>query len=127
MELRNIAAVPAILTRTVVNETRLAAALISRITYRIQRDALVRDEEQPWIVSAPPWEGPEGPMPSDEVLYRGGVDLFVFGKACAPKGRPTNSLEFRVSSRGFQCRLLVFGDRVWTKKSGQLVASESKP
>lgn len=127
MQLTNSAAVPALLARTVINETRLAAALVSRISYRIENDTLVRDEEQPWIVSAPPWGGPEGPMPSDEVLYRGGVDLFVFGTARAPNGRPTNSLPVRVSCRGFQCQFLVFGDRVWTRKAGQLVATEPKP
>jgi hypothetical protein len=127
MKFTNLAAVPAILNRTVVNETRLAAALVARITYRIEKDTLVRDEEQPWIVSAPPWDSPEGPMPSDEVLYRGGIDLFVFGKARAAKGRPTGCVAVRIRCRDFQCGILAIGDRVWAKKWGQLMATEPKP
>jgi len=66
-------------------------------------------------------------MPSDEVLYRGGVDLFVFGKARAPKGRPAAFVKVRISCRGFQCQILAFGDRVWTKRGRQFVATEPRP
>jgi hypothetical protein len=117
MELVNLANVPAMLTRTVVNETRMAAALVARMTYRIEKgNNLVPSEEHSWLVSAAPWNGPEGPMPSDEVLYRGGVDLFVFGKARAERGRPVSFVMVRVSCRGFKCQVLAIGDRVWTRK-----------
>ena len=111
MELDNATGLPALLFRTVVDDTRMAAAVIARITYLIGADGqLRRGEAQPWGVSAAPWDGPAGPMPSDDVFYRGGVDLFVFGEAWAPGGRPAPTSELRLSVGGrFQVALAVFG------------------
>jgi hypothetical protein len=66
-------------------------------------------------------------MPSDEVFYRGGVDLFIFGKARTPRGRPTSCVAVKVSCRDFRYEILVFGDRVWAKNRGQFTATAPKP
>src|SRR3569623_182697 len=92
MELANVTGFPALLFRTAIDQTRRAAAVVARVSYRIAPGGqLTRAEEQPWGVSRAPWEGPAGPMPSDEVFYRGGVAQFVFGEAWAPGGRPVSS------------------------------------
>ena len=129
MELDNATGLPALLFRTVVDDTRMAAAVIARITYLIGADGqLRRGEAQPWGVSAAPWDGPAGPMPSDDVFYRGGVDLFVFGEAWAPGGRPAPTSELRLSGGGrVKIALAVFGQRVWSGRSGALEISPPRP
>ena len=104
MDLTNETGLPAFLMRTAIEENRIAAAAFARVSYDIQRDGrLERRAEQPWIVSRAPWVGPRGPMPSDEVFYRGGVDIFVFGRAWAPGGRPAKAVLVRVTvGRAFE-------------------------
>jgi len=133
MELANVTGFPALLFRTAIDQTRMAAAVVARVTYRIAPGGqLTRAEEQPWGVSRAPWEGPAGPMPSDEVFYRGGVDLFVFGEAWAPGGRPVSSGQVQVRVRDrfedrVEATLAVFGDRVWTGRAGALKMSPPAP
>jgi len=129
MELANGTGLPALLFRTVADEARMAAAVVARVTYDITPDGqLTRAEAQPWGVSREPWEGPAGPMPSDAVFYRGGVDLFVFGEAWAPGGRPVTHSHLRVQvADRFEATFAVFGDRVWTGRAGALKISPPAP
>jgi hypothetical protein len=129
MELTNLADVPGYLFRTVIDDTRLAAALIARVTYHINADgSLTKTADQPWILSSAPWDGPAGKMPSDQVFHRGGVDLFIFGQAWAPRQRSTGAMlvKWELSS-GFRSQIAVFGDRVWVRQGRQLVASTPRP
>jgi len=129
MELDNATGLPALLFRSVVDDTRMAAAVIARVTYLVGAGGqLQRSEEQPWGVSPAPWVGPAGPMPSDDVFYRGGVDLFVFGEAWTAGGRPAPTSEVRLDVGGrFQAALAVFGDRVWSGRPGALKPSAPRP
>lgn len=129
IELANPTGLPALLFRTAVDETRMAAAVIARVTYDIAAGGqLIRAEAQPWGVSREAWEGPAGPMPSDEIFYRGGVDLFVFGEAWAWGGRPTTASEVRVRIVDrVQAVIAVFGDRVWTRRGGRSSISPPAP
>lgn len=129
MELTNHTGLPALLMRAAIGEDRIAAAAFARISYDIRPDGrLARRAEQPWIVSRPPWEGPRGPMPSDEVFYKGGVDLFVFGQAWTPRGRPAKASLVRVTiGRTFEAQMFVFGDRVWRGHGRQSIASDPQP
>lgn len=129
MDLINQTGLPAFLMRTVLDEHRMASAVFARITYDIRPDGtLVRRDEQPWIVSRPPWEGPRGPMPSDEVFYRGGVDVFVFGQAWTPRGRPAPASVVRVTvGQALDTKIFVFGDRVWQGRGRLLTASVPRP
>lgn len=117
MRLENATGLPAQLFRTIVGQDRIAAALVARVTYDLREGKLERSDEQPWIVSPGPWEGPEGPMGSDEVLYRGGVDLIVFGQAWTPRARPEHVSEVKVFYGDFRYTLLIFGERVWQNGS----------
>lgn len=129
MQLTNETGLPAFLYRTVIDEHRMAAALIARVTYRIGPDGkLARDQEQPWIVSKGPWDGPAGPMHSDEVFLRGGVDVLIFGHARAPGGKPVTTMPFRVTlGSRFRYELTVVGDRVWTGRGDALRPSAPQP
>jgi hypothetical protein len=129
MELTNQTGLPAFLMRTVIDERRIAAAVFARISCDIRPDGtLARCAEQPWIVSRPPWDGPKGPMPSDEVFYRGGVDVFVFGRAWTPRGRPAQASLVRVRvGSALDTRIFVFGDRVWEGRGRSPAASPPRP
>ena len=129
IELSNPTGLPALLFRTAIDETRMAAAVVARVTYRVAAGgALRRAEEQSWAVSRTPWEGPAGPMPSDEVFYRGGVDLFVFGEAWAPGGRRAAASQVRVQLAGrLRAVIAVFGDRMWAGRPGALRISPPAP
>lgn len=129
MNLTNETGFSAFLMRTVIDEQRIASAVFARITYDVRSDgSLARAAEQPWIVSRPPWDGPKGPMPSDEVFYRGGVDVFVFGQAWTARGRPAPASVVRVTvGRTLDAKIFVFGDRVWQGRGRSLTASPPRP
>lgn len=119
MELQNHAGVPAILWRTAIDEHRIAAAVVARITYRIEKGWLRLADEQAWGVDKAEWEGPVGPMPADDCFIRGGIDLMVFGSARAPGGRPRPRIEVRVGLGSFTTGVDVYGERVWSAGFGR--------
>ena len=81
MELVNSTPYPAQIFRTVIDQERIAASVFARLTFDIAAGSLSLSHEQSWPVSAPPWDSPYGPMDSDEVFWKGGVDVFLFGHA----------------------------------------------
>jgi hypothetical protein len=119
MELDNHARVPAILWRTAIDEHRIAAAVVARITYRLERGWLRLDDEQPWLVDKAEWEGPLGPMPPDDCFIRGGIDLMIFGSARALGGRPRPRIDVRVALGSFATGVDVYGERVWAAGFGR--------
>ncbi len=68
MELTNHTRYPALIARMVAAEDRIAASVLVRVKYRIERGRLVPSNEQPWGVSQGPWEGPAGLMEGDLVF-----------------------------------------------------------
>lgn len=118
MELDNHTRYPAGIFRTVIDQHRIAASVLARITFDIRDGVLVPSEEQPWIVSGPPWESPYGPMDGDEVFYKGGVDLFLFAHARAPGGRPVRQMEVRITVGTWQRSIRVTGERAWVRGAG---------
>lgn len=127
MELLNDTRFPAGIFRTVIDEERIAASVLARVTYDWVDGLLTPSTEQAWGVSAPPWESPYGAMDSDEVFYKGGVDLFIFGQAYAPAEQETTQVEVTLEVGPFQRRAIVFGDRVWERRDNSLVPSAPKP
>ncbi|HOM29963.1 MAG TPA: DUF2169 domain-containing protein [Deltaproteobacteria bacterium] len=127
MLLTNSTPFPAMLFRGVVDDRRLFASVVCRVTYSIVDGTLKAAPEQVWRVSAEPWEGPYGPMDSDEVFYTGGVDVFAFGSA-RPHRPETGVMEVSVEvGSSFTYSIVVFGRRVWRKVKGSLVASPPAP
>ncbi|CAN98316.1 hypothetical protein sce8146 [Sorangium cellulosum So ce56] len=128
MELVNRTGFPAGIFRTVIDDDRLAASVLARITFDVRRGgALTPSEEQSWIVSGPPWESPCGPMDSDEVFYKGGVDVFLFGHARAPGGREVSQMEVKIAVGDWSRTIRVIGDRVWRRSGDQLRPSAPMP
>jgi hypothetical protein len=128
MKLANATRYPAMLYRGVIEDRRMLGALFARVTYGITGGRLRIADEQSWKVSPPPWESEYGPMDSDEVFYRGGVDLFVFGSARAPGGKPAPRVDVTVEAgAAFTARVAAFGERRWEKKRRTIAASDPEP
>jgi hypothetical protein len=129
MDCENQTPFPAMLLTTVIDETRMAAAMIVRVTYEVREGNLVPSNEQPWIVSIEPWDSPLGPFEADQPFRKGGVDLFVAGSACTPGQQAQPQLEVSVAVGGFRASAIVFGARFWREKGvGRgLVPSEPIP
>lgn len=128
MQLDNQTPYPAALFRGVIRDDRLCASLVARVTYDIVGTQLVPSGEQVWPVFPCPWTSPYGPMVGDELFYRGGVDVFAFGAARAPNGRAVPRVDVRIEvGEHFSASVAVFGDRVWERRGGTLVASAPVP
>ena len=107
---------PAALPRTVLDEERSCASLVARVTYAIVDGRLEPAPEQSWLVSLTPHETPRGPKEADGPFMKGGVDLYVFGSARAPKDRAARSVEVGISVGRFTRRAVVRGNRHWQKR-----------
>jgi len=127
MKLENRTPFPAHLFRTTIDDDRLAAAVIARVTFDVEDGICTVAPEQVWQVSPGPWEGPHGPMEGDDVFVRGGVDLLVFGHARPPSGVPTDALTVAVEVGAFRRALWVYGNRVWERDAGDLRPSSPEP
>ena len=127
MELDNQTPFPAALFRGCIDEERIAASVVVRRTFDLAGGYLVRAAEEVWPVSGGPWGSPAGPMAGDDLYYKGGVDLFVFGSARSAK--PVPRLDVAVEAGPvFKYSVAVFGERVWTKAAdGSVVPGAPKP
>jgi len=129
MDLENRTDLPALLFRTALTGDRFAASVIARVTYDILPVGRLRiSPDQVWQTSAGPWDSEYGPMDGDEVFYRGGVDLMVFGFARSPDRRPVTAMEVvaRAGSE-FERRLRITGKRLWQGSGENLRISEPEP
>lgn len=109
------------LLRGAIDDERMSASALMRVTFDIVRAQLVVAEQQPYIVSEAPWESPRGEFEQDQVFKRGGVDLFVFGNAIAPNGRPALSSTITIAVGDvFRRDVQVFGPRTWRRILGGL-------
>ena len=126
MELTNLTRYPAGLFRSVIDDNRFAAALVSRVTFDMTPNCQDPSDEQPWIVSAAPWKNEHGQMDGDEVFYRGGVDVFLFGNAWAP-GRAVTEMNVTLEVGTFRRHTLVLGDRAWVRRGRNLTPTAPVP
>ncbi len=99
MELLNYTPFPALMTRFGASPDVMGASLVARVTYDLRDGIATPSDEQSWIVSPKPWECEYGPMEADEVFYKGGTDLFVFGSARTPRQRPLTEMIRRWDDR----------------------------
>ena len=128
MELENQTPYPAGLFGGCIDEERICAGLVARCTYKLSWGRLDPLPEQTWQVSPGPWDSPYGKMPGDDLFYRGGVDLFVFGSARAPKGKRLRRVDVTVEvGEAFRHTIAVFGNRTWQRRDRTLVPSEPEP
>lgn len=123
MELTNRTRFPAHLFRGYLGGDTLMGSLAVRITYDLSDGDLVPADDQPWLLHAAPWDSPYGPLPGDELFYRSGTDVFVFG-SCRPMV-PVSRFEVSVEIEpDFRCAVAVFGRRVWRREGTGFVKSE---
>jgi len=128
MELINLTKFPADLYRGMIDDVRLFGSVFARVTYHIVDSVLAISPEQPWKVSAPPWNCEYCAMDSDEIFYKGGVDVFVFGSAKSTGDRESDRVDIRFAiGEDFVRYLTVFGERIWKKESNRLVAGSPHP
>lgn len=127
MELVNTTPYPAQIFRTVIDQERIAASVLARLTFDIVGGSLSPSSTQSWPVSGLPWDSPYGPMDGDEVFWRGGVDVFLFGHARSPGVQPVSRMQVHVGVGAWQYSLLVIGDRRWQRRRDALVPSDPVP
>ncbi|MDN5938199.1 MAG: DUF2169 domain-containing protein [Salinisphaera sp.] len=129
MELENHTHVPALLYRAALENNRFVASIMARVTYDILATGDLRvSPDQVWQASPGPWKSDYGPMDGDEVFYRGGVDVMIFGSARAPGGQPISHMNLAIQvGEAFEYRLNITGDRVWQADGERLVASAPEP
>ncbi|MBZ5711707.1 DUF2169 family type VI secretion system accessory protein [Nannocystis pusilla] len=112
MQFFNYTPYPAYLFRGCIEARKVLACAMLRVTYDIVDGRLKPADDQPWGVSPAPWQGPYGPMPSDQRYVRGGVDLLVFGSARSARPVPSIEVVAQVGAR-WRARILAWGDRHW--------------
>jgi hypothetical protein len=128
MEGRNETPFPAILLTSLVDDDRMTASMIARATFDIEGDRLTPAVDQPWVASVEPWDSPLGAFEPDQPYRKGGVDVFVRGSACAPRGEPAKEVSLEVEIGSFRASAIAVGQRVWQKGAfGNLVPSEPIP
>jgi hypothetical protein len=121
MILVNETSLPAALLSTVIDDERIAASVLVRVTYRVAPAGgpLELDAEQPWLVSGAPQKTPYGVVEAETPFMKGGVDLFLFGAARAPGKVPVSQMQVTMSVGDFMRRANVHGERIWLRKGGK--------
>lgn len=125
MELINHTPYSSLMYRTALENDRLASAVMLRATYDIIEGQASVSNHQILPLSEEPIKSEYGPIESDMVYRRGGVDVFVFGKAVAPNKIPVKKMKVGVLiGNKVRYEVLVFGNRYWRSNSAGLSISE---
>lgn len=114
--------------RTALEKDRFAAAVIVRVTYDIKAGKAIPTNQQTWPLSVEPRETEYGPIESDLIYRKGGVDILILGKAIASEGKALKQMEVSVHLKNqIHNKMLVFGDRYWKKNLFGISISEPEP
>lgn len=115
--------------RTALQNNTIATALMCRITYDVLEDGKTKiSDKQDWKLHQTYWESEFGPMDTDDVYTKGGVDVMVFGSAEAPKGKTITEGEVVININNKPIhRIKVFGERKWKSFLGSLSISQPEP
>jgi len=130
MELINNTPYPVLMFKTGLGDDKFAMSVAVRITYDIEENGnAVISQNQEWKLSREPWQSEYGPIESDDVFRRGGVDILVFGSAKSPnRDIPVHSMDVVVNyNNRIINKIIVFGDRVWKKSLLGMEISTPKP
>lgn len=125
MKLANDTPLPADLLRTTIDKERIAASVLARATFTFAKGRPELTEEQVWKICKEPTLTEHGMMEMDQVLRKGGVDLFLFGTVTAPAR--TTAMRMGLDVGSFRRQAIVIGDRVWRKSGGKLVPTPPAP
>ncbi|MBS1588553.1 MAG: DUF2169 domain-containing protein [Bacteroidetes bacterium] len=128
MELINNTAYPHLLFRTAMLDDMMAVAPMLRVTYDVRNGICTPSKEQFWKLDPAPWEGLYGPMESDYVFQRGGIDVMVFGNAVAPNNIPIQRMLVKVAIAGkLSKEIMVIGNRKWKQMVTGLSITNPEP
>lgn len=105
----------------------LLGVVVLKVTYRVEDDGSVVLDDDQLEIREEPDEGELGWVPQDTVPRKPRVDVFAFGHARAPEGRPVPSLTVRLQVGDTTRDVWVFGDRRWVERNGRIVATEPEP
>jgi Uncharacterized protein conserved in bacteria (DUF2169) len=97
----------------------------AKVTYQLENGWLIPvSADQAWPVFNKPFVF-EGATLGPELEFRkSGIDIFVFGKARAPRGQPVPRMRVTLECGRLRHQTEIFGDRVWTRSKGGLAASD---
>jgi hypothetical protein len=127
MEFENRTRYPAHFWRAAIADRLCAASVMLRVTFDLRGGIARPSDEQPWVTSRVPWTSPHGPIEGDDLFYRGGCDVFLFGSARPASGRPVTAMDVSIEVGAFRRSVRVTGDRVWLRQGDALVPSEPMP
>jgi hypothetical protein len=129
VELDNDTGLNATLLRQSIDDDRMLAAVVCRVSFEWNDDAPGRraEDQSRWPLKPEPEPTPWGVLEPEPTFHRDGVDLFVFGDAIAPAERPTVAMQVRIEAPDFERSALVLGERRWVKHLGVLQPSEPTP
>ena len=127
MDFVNRSGLPAELLRTTIDEARIAASVLVRATFIVGRGEPTLADDQTWKICKEPVSTEYGVMETDQLLRKGGVDLFLFGTVVAPGRAPIAAMQVGLDVGRFSRRAIAVGDRVWRKAGGVLVATPPQP
>ncbi len=127
MNLANHTPLSAELLRTTIDEERILASVLVRATFTFAKGRSELADEQPWKICKEPTPTEHGMMEADQILRKGGVDLFLFGTVTAPGRGGTTAMRIRLEVGRFRREAIVVGDRVWRKAGGKLVPTPPIP
>jgi len=118
MELENTTHLCARIFRGEPEPGLMLGVVVAKVAFDVAGDGSVSaaSADQVEILEDPEMT-PLGALPSDQVPYRPGVDVFVHALAYAPSGRPTAAMAVGARLGGFERELLVVGDRQWTRST----------
>lgn len=115
--------------RAALDEDIIAMAIMCKITYDVLEDGNLKiSETQDWELHQSIWESEYGPMDTDDVYTKGGIDIMVFGSAKAPKGKEVteSKVSIEVNDKTIH-KVKIFGNRTWKSFLGILSISEPEP
>lgn len=129
MEFINNTSFHTLIHRASLNEDLIAMAVMCKVTYDILEDGTAKiSEQQDWELHQTFWESEYGPMDTDDVYTKGGIDIMVFGSAKAPKGKTVSESDVIINiNDNILHKIKVFGNRTWKSFFGSLSSSAPEP
>lgn len=93
----------------------MLATVVVKVVYEVGPDGtLSRQAAEEAVIREQDEDSPLGLLPGDQVPYRSGVNVYVHGQAYAPGGS-ARAMEVALALDGLEHRVLVVGDRYWTR------------
>lgn len=125
MDFENETNFPAEISRTqLFYKDLLMAIVVLKATFQVQPDGAIIPDPEQLPLEEKDQETPYGMMDGEHAPIKENADLLILGQAYAPENRPVGRMPVEIRLGDFRNRLMVFGDRHWTR---QFVLSRPQP